>query len=200
MNVRIAQLVSFHAGSWFDDSLEMNEFSVKLWMITQTYSALEQNIAIGRLKHFIFDHLEHTIFVNSEEENKCREFNRVGLNVTSMPGDPADQLIGIMLFHKLNAIMEDRIKVVEIEIGQGSGIVYLHGENETSDDLIMPEWWTTADLTHCDIGLTDSDKVVAIPQNNAWRDLGLAWPEEPTEHPTGNIVVFADFKSTDESK
>ena len=200
MNVRIAQLLTFTAGTWYNDTLEMTEYTIKLWMITNTYNDLEQNIAISRAKHFVFNQIENTIFVNLKEKTKCQEFIRAGLNVTSMPNEPADQLIGIMLFHKLNSIMEDRIKIVEIEISSGSGIVYLHGENETSEDLIIPDWWASSDLTHCDIDLTDSDKVVSIPQNTAWRDLGLAWPDQLDETETGNIVVFADFKQTDETK
>ena len=200
MNVRIAQLFHFNAGSWYDNSLEMSEYSVKLWMITNTYNALEQNIAITRVKHFIFNHLDSTIFVNSAEKSKCAEFIRAGLNITSTPGDPADQLVGIMLFHKLNAIMEDRIKIVEIEVSAGGGVIYLHGENETSDDLVLPDWWATADLTHCDLELVETDKVLSIPQNNAWRDHGLAWPDEPADETTGNVVVFADFKQPDDTK
>ena len=200
MNVRIAQLLSFNAGTWYDNELEMTEYTVKLWMITNTYSDQEQNIAICRVKHFVFDQLENTIFINQSEEDKARDFIKVGLNVTTLPGVPADQLIGIMVFHKLNAIMEDRIKVIEIEISTGSGIVYLHSENETSEDLVQPEWWATPDLTHCDLELTDSDKVLSIAHNTLWRDLELEWPNEEVDDQSGNIVVFADFKHTNETE
>jgi hypothetical protein len=198
MNVRIAQLVNFNAGTWFDGALEMNEYTIKLWMMTQTYDALEQNIAMQRVKHFLYSEIENTIFVNSEEQEKCADLIRVGLNVTSMPGEPADQLIGIMLFHKLNAIMEDRIRIVEIEISAGGGVIYMHSEDETSDLLTYPDWWSSADATHCDPGLKDSDKVLSIPLN--WRDLELAWPVETQDNVSGNIVVFADFKQPDDSK
>jgi hypothetical protein len=200
MNVRIAQLLNFNAGTWYDNSLEMTEYTVKLWLVTQTYAEQEQNIAIRRAKHFVFDCIENTIFVDSFDPAKCTEFIRAGLNVTTMPDAPSDQLIGIMLFHKLNAVMEDRIRIVEIEISSGTGIVYLHSENETFENLLMPDWWTTADLTHCDAELTDSEKVLSIPQHNAWRDLELAWPDTPAEDNLGNVVVFADFKQTDETK
>jgi len=200
MNVRIAQLLNFNAGTWYDDSLEMNEYSIKLWMITNTYNPLEQNIAITRAKHFIFNQIENTIFVESSDALKCEEFVRAGLNVTTLPGNPSDQLIGIMLFHKLNSIMEDRIKIIEIEISAGTGVIYLHSENETSEDLIQPDWWASSDLTHCDFSLVESEKVLSIPQHNAWRDIGLSWPDEPVDNNPGNVVVFADFKQSDETK
>lgn len=200
MNVRIAQLVSFNAGSWYDGALEMTEYSVKLWMITQSFNPEEQNIAILRAKHFIFNQIENTIFVNSVDQAKCIEFSSAGLNVTPLPGDPSDQLIGIMLFHKLNAVMEDRIKILEIEISTGTGIIYLHGENETSEELVPPNWWGSADLVHSDIEPLDSSKVLTLHQNSAWRDLDLAWPDDTDNTEPGNTVVFANFRSNDDTE
>ena len=200
MNVRIAQLVGFNAGAWYDGALEMNQYTVKLWMITQCDSAEEQNIAFRRAKHFIHGELESTIFIDDEEKSKCADLARAGLNITTLPGEPADQLIGIMLFHKLNAIMEGRIAVVEVEISAGDAVIYLHGENETSDDLLRPDWWTSSDLTHSEFTLEDSEKVLSIPQATNWRDLNLAWPGTEESPDTGNIVVFADFKQPNDTK
>ena len=195
MNVRIAQLLSFTAGAWYDDALEMNQYTVKLWMITQSENTLEQTIAFSRMKHFVYTQVDSTIFVDSANA-KAREFVRAGLDVTTMPGDPADQLIGIMLFHKLNAIMEGRIAVVEVEISAGDAVVYLHGENETSESLEQPNWWHSADLDHSDIS-NDPDNVVSLHPEAAWRDVGLAWPSEETavDSATGNVVSFADIKN-----
>jgi len=198
MNVRIAQLLSFTAGAWYDDALEMNQYTVKLWMITQSENTLEQTIAFSRMKHFVHAQLDSTIFVDSANA-KAQEFIRSGLDITTMPGDPADQLIGIMLFHKLNAIMEDRIAVVEVEISAGDAVVYLHGENETSDSLEQPDWWHSADLDHSDI-LDDPDNVVSLHPKAIWRDVGLAWPTEEiaVDSATGNVVSFADIKNDTE--
>jgi hypothetical protein len=124
---------------------------------------------------------------------------QLGLNLTTLPGDPSDQLIGIMLLHKLNAIMEKRIDLVEVEISAGDGVIYLHGENETPEDLAQPDWWSSVDLTHCDIVPEGSDKVLSIPQVN-WRELDMSWPESAESDAPGNIVVFADFKQPDDTK
>jgi hypothetical protein len=150
------------------------------------------------MKHFVHAQLDSTIFVDSASA-KAQEFIRSGLDITTMPGDPADQLIGIMLFHKLNAIMEDRIAVVEVEISAGDAVVYLHGENETSDSLEQPDWWHSADLDHSDI-LDDPDNVVSLHPKAIWRDVGLAWPTEEiaVDSATGNVVSFADIKNDTE--
>jgi hypothetical protein len=195
MNVRIAQVITFPAGSWHEECLEMNQYTIKLWMMTQSADADEQNIAFRRMKCFVHTQLDSTIFLD-QADPKAMEFTQLGLNVTTLPGDPADQLIGIMLFHKLNAIMEGRIDVLEVEISAGDAVIYLHGENETSESLLQPDWWHTADLTHSDVS-ADPDNVVSIHPIIAWRDLELDWPKaEPgIDNATGNVVSFADIKN-----
>jgi len=199
MNVRIAQPFSITAGGWYDDYLEMNQYNIKLWMITQSMSELEQNIAFRRIKHFVHYELNSTVFIDSAETEKCAELSQAGLNITTLPGVPADQLIGIMLFHKLNAIMEGRISVVEVEISAGDAVIYLHGEHETSDDVKQPDWWSTADLIHSDI-IENTENIVSLRSVTRWKDLDLDWPEDSTPTDSGNTIVFADFKSSDDTK
>jgi len=199
MNVRIAQLLSFSAGAWIDGNLEMNQYTVKLWMITQSISEEEQNIAFRRMKHFIYYELDSTIFIDEAEREKCNEFVKAGLGVTTLPGMAADQMIGIMLFHKLNAIMEGRIGVVEVEISAGDAVVYLHGENETSDDLKQPDWWSTPYLVHS-IVLDYDENIVSLRPTITWRDLDLNWPESEELTESGNTIVFADFKSSNDTE
>jgi len=104
-----------------------------------------------------------------------------------------------MLFHKLNAIMEGRIAVVEVEISAGDGVIYLHGENETSSDLKQPDWWSSPDLTHSGI-VTNTENIVSMRPGTTWRELDLAWPDSETPTDPGNTIVFANFKSSDDTK
>jgi hypothetical protein len=201
MNVRIAQLMNFTAGSWYDGALEMNQYTIKLWMITQTHNPEEQNIAFCRTKYFIYNELDSTIFINSDLKEKCAELAHIGFNITTLPGEPVDQLIGIMLHHKLNAIMENRIALVEVEISAGDAVIYLHAENETSESLQIPQWWASSDVVHSEL-TTDSNNVVTIQPVTAWRDLDLAWPNDVVESVTtsGNIVSFTDIKSKNDTE
>jgi hypothetical protein len=192
--------VAFNAGNWFDNSLEMTQYTVKLWMVTQALDTDEQNIAFRRMRHFMQEQIENTIFIDESETVKCVELTQAGLNITTLPGEPSEQLIGIMLFHKLNAIMEGRISLLEIEISAGDGVIYLHGHTETSQDLVAPDWWSTADLAHNNVVVADSDNIVSIPQGTVWRELDLSWPDSADSDSTGNIVVFADFKNANETE
>jgi hypothetical protein len=202
MNVRLKYDMPFTAGVYYDGTLRMNNYSLRLWMTTNSENPADQNVSFERIKYFVYTQIDSTIFVNSKLEDECQRFAQAGLNITTMPGDPVDQLVGIMLYYKLNAITENRMNIVETELSStyGENMAYLHSEFENTLGYEQPDWWTTADLTHSDFEPVDSDKVVSIPQSTAWRDIDLAWSDMPTSEAVGNIVVFADFKQPNETK
>jgi len=202
MNVRLKYDIVFTAGIYYNDALRMNNYSLRLWMITNTHDAVSHNIAFDRIKHFIYSEIDSTIFINSNDQLSCQTFVDAGLKITTLPGEPVDQLVGLMLYYKLNAITESRMTIVETELASvlGDNMAYLHSENETTDDIAQPDWWMSADLVHCDTNLIDPDKVVILHQSSIWRDLDLAWPNVDSVEETGNTVVFADFKGSDDTK
>lgn len=203
MNVRLKYDLAFTAGIYYNNALRMNNYNLRLWMTTNSPDSADQNISFERLKYFIYSQIDSTIFINNELEDQCHRFAQLGLNLTTIPGEPVDQLIGIMLYYKLNAIMEDRMIVVETELSStfGENMTYLHSEHENTIGFKQPDWWTAPNLIHNDFESSDSDNVVAIsPAEIAWRDLDLAWPNEPVQDNTGNVVVFANFKSPDETE
>ena len=128
MNVRLKYDINFTAGIYYNDSLRMNNYSMRLWLLTNTTEAENHNIAFDRLKYFIYSEIDSTIFINQENIKQCQLFATSGLKITSLPGETVDQLIGIMLYYKLNAILEDRLLVVENEISStlGENMTYLH--------------------------------------------------------------------------
>jgi hypothetical protein len=203
MNVRLKHDMHFTAGVYYNGELRMNNYSLRLWMITNTYDASSHNISFDRIKYFIYSEMDSTIFINGNDEEQCQLLVDAGLGITTLPGEPVDQLVGLMLYYKLNAITETRMTIVETELGSimGDSMSYLHSENETTEDVVRPDWWASTDLVHCDTNLIDPDKVVMLHQSSVWRDLDLAWPDvDDGENATGNTVVFADFKSSDDTK
>jgi hypothetical protein len=208
MNVRIQYPLSFTAGIYFNNQMQMNNYVAKLYMMTNTPDGAANNIAFDRIKHFVYSELDSSIFISSEHEEQCKRYIDAGLKITTFPGDPVDQVVGLMLFYKLSAIMEDRIIIGEIEVSSviGEGLIYIHGDNENIDNLDQPAWWHTPDLIHCEGDLIDSDKIVTMHHSSMWRELDLQWPdiedvtEEPNKEESGNTVVFADFKKLDETE
>jgi len=202
MNVRIRHHMTFTAGIYYGNEMRMNNYALTVHMITNSTDSVSHNVAFERIKYFVYNKMDSTIFVNSEQENQCQQFLNCGLSVTTLPGEPVDQLIGLMLYYKLNAIMEDRIIVDETEISSvlGENIVYMHSENENTDVGTIPDWWHTPDCVHCEYILSPADKIVSMHSNSVWRDLDLLWSDSETSEETGNIVVFADFKPGNDTK
>jgi hypothetical protein len=146
--------------------------------------------------------MDSVIFINEAEEETCQQLAAAGLKIATLPAEPVDQIIGMMLYSKLGAIMEDRIIINEVEISSsmGEGITYLHAADESLGPLAEPGWWHDADLVHCNNSLVDDTKVVAMHRASAWRDLTLAWPDVEQNNDTGNTIVFADFKKSDDTE
>jgi hypothetical protein len=192
----------FTAGVYYGDEMRMNNYTAVLHMTTNSTDAVDHNVAFERLKYFVYSKLDSTIFINQDHQEKCKQFVSAGLSVTTLPGEPVDQLIGLMLYYKLNAIMEDRIIVDETEISSmlGENMTYLHSDNEHTDIGELPDWWTTVAPVHSDFVILEADKIVAMHANTVWRELDLLWAETAVESKTGNIVVFQDFKPANETK
>ncbi len=197
MNVRLQYTAQFTAGVHYHDRLIMNNYTFRAYMVTNVVESEQTNTAFERLKYFIDEEMASTVFINSENIDACQRYLAAGMNITTLPNEPVDQIVGVMLFHKLNAIMEERISIIEVECSSqlGDNMIYIHSENEVTNDLVLPDWWTTADVVHCDTNLIDSDNVLSLLRSNVWRELDLAWPIEATLE-TGNIV-FADFGKDD---
>lgn len=198
--------MSFNAGVFYNGVMIMNNYHVRVWLITNHSDPTSQNVAFERLKYFVYNTLDSSIFINSENQSQCQKYADAGLKITTMPGEPVDQLIGIVLHCKLKSIMEDRILIEETEISStlGEHITYLHCEGEGVNLPQYPDWCLSSDLSHYDTNLIEPDNVLSMPKLGAWRDLELSWPEdlEPSvaTTQTGNTIVFADFKRSDETK
>jgi hypothetical protein len=143
------------------------------------------------------------VFINSAEADQCRAFAAAGINVTTLPEDPLDQVIGIMLYCKLNSVLEDRMIIDEIEICSelGENIAYLHNSQDAQGPFADTGWWHEPDAVHCDSTIVENEKTVALHHIGAgWRELGLNWDQSITISVNDdNKVVFADF-AKDETK
>lgn len=202
MNVRIRHTLTFAAGIHYGGETQMNSYCLTLHMTTNSTDATSHNVAYERIKYFVYNCIDSTIFLNRDNEKQARLFMNAGMSITTLPGEPVDQLIGLMLHYKLNAIMEERMVLEETEISStlGENIVYLHGNYENTDIPQVSDWWTTPDTLHSDFVSLETDKIVSMHASNVWRELELMWPESAEKSETGNIVVFADFKPNDDTK
>jgi hypothetical protein len=202
MNVRLQYNITFPAAAWFDDELMMTNYTLSIKLLTQTMDPQDQNIAMERIKYFLLNELHSTIFINQTDAERAEIFTDIGLNVTTLPEEPVDQVVGIMLFYKLNAIMEGRMKVTEMIFSSeaGDSIEYFHSEAELTDLFPETGWWHDATLCHSSVELEDEEddketNVVSISTDNEWEDQELGWAQEEVTTDLGQ-VVFANFGQT----
>jgi len=201
MNVRLKYSTVFTAGVFYDSQLLMNNYKLTIEFTTVSDDPRDQNIALDRIRYFVQHQLESSVFINGTNREQCELLSRAGVRLTTLPEEPVDQVVGIMLHCKLNAIAEDRMIVTQTEISSelGENIAYLHDDDEQLGPLSDAGWWQDSDASHCDRQLIFTDNVVTMNFNRSWRELNLQWTQESSviEVDHDNKLVFADFQKDD---
>ena len=196
MNVRLNYPFSFTAGIVYQGALRMNTYSARVWMTTATEESQDHNVAYERMRYLVENIIDSSIFVEHTDIDRCRALAAAGVNVITLPAEPVDQIIGLMLYCKLNAVMQDRIIIHDIEISSslGEGMVYLHNDEENIGPFADDGWWNEPDTSCCHQSLLRVDNVMMMPASPNWRDLALVWKDDADQpEETGNTIVFADF-------
>lgn len=194
MNVRLQYELEFMAGIYYEGRLQLNSYSVSLQLLTQSVNAVVTNIAMERLKAFVYSELCDTVFVGPEDHDKAEMLTVLGMNVTTLPDEPVDQIIGVMLYCKLNAVMEGHMLVTKLDIQSylGDSVWYQHDEDDATGPFKEDGWWHEAGCRHSFDPEPQADNVVKVA-NKGWTEYRLDWPETQPEN-TGNTVVFANFQ------
>lgn len=193
MNIRLQTDLEFMAAVYMENSLKINNYSLSVQLCTNTSEEREINIAMDRLKIFVQAELADAVFVNQEESGPAEMLALLGANVVTLPEEPVDQIIGLMLYCKLTAIMEDRMIIENLDISSslGDNVIYLHNEEDALGPFQQTGWWHAADITHSDIEFEDdSDRknVVKVP-NTGWSFYGLCWNQGKKNTQDGTVVV-----------
>lgn len=194
MNVRLQYDLEFLAGIYYEDTLQMNKYSVSMNLLTKTKDSASTNIAMDRIKAFIFGELDSTVFINQNNMERAEFLQMIGANVTTLPEEPVDQIIGMMLYYKLNAITEGRMAVTALDLcsSLGDSVWYQHDEDDLSGPFAQHGWWHDATIQHETIEHDPDPGNVVKVMSTGWYELGLDWPE--TQLPANaNVVVFANF-------
>ena len=198
MNVRLKKTFGWYSGLVHQETFSVNHCSVEINMLTVSPSNDEQNIAYERMKFFVHSLLDDCILI-SEQSPLLPQYQKTGARVIVLPDEPVDQVVGMMLYLKLNAIMENRIVVTDVELWSkaGDSVSYLHSVGESLGPLVQSGWWTDPRPVCLSPGDKSSQgKIVNLDRIPEWRDHGLEWDQESESE---NSVVFAKF-GRDEDK
>ena len=194
MNVRLQYDLDFLAGIYYEDQLQMNSYSVSLNLLTKTKDSASTNIALDRAKAFVHGALESSVFINQANMERAEFMQMMGIRVTTLPEEPVDQIIGMMLYYKLNAIMEGRMAVTGLDISStlGDSVWYQHDEEDAAGPFAVDGWWHRASMQHESVEREPEPGNIVKVTSTGWYELNLEWPEN-TAPVSDNTVVFANF-------
>lgn len=203
MNVRLKYDTSFTAGVHWMDKLYMTNYDVNIRLVTNTVDSEAQNIAMMRLKSMVNDQFSNCVFINQNNQKQIKQYLSAGIEVVTIPEDPVDQVIGIMLFCKLNAVMEGRMLVSDLEVTSelGDMIYYVHSMEENTGPFADDGWWSNPEPVHNDISRyikrVNDERIVEMQKHQTWKDFGFQWDaEEPVNEST---VVYVEFPKNNEN-
>jgi len=198
MNVRLRYEMTFTAGIYYAQQMKMNNYDLIIHFSTNTESVEDHNIALERIKYFVDEILDSTIFIQQGRTEQLKLFSDAGCKVTTLPEEPVDQIVGMMLYTKFDAITEDYLKIVEIELASslGGNVYYKHNLLESLGPLEDPGWWSQNNLVHNDLSsINDDVKIYKIARDISWHDVDLHWTTDETPEPTTTAeIVFGRFQ------
>lgn len=199
MNARLKKSFGFYSGMFYQGKFMVNHWNVQLDLLTVSESADQQNIAYERMKYWMHHVIDDSILI-AHDDPALATVSDLNARILVLPDEPVDQIIGIMLYLKLNAIMENRMIVVGTEIWstQGDQTSYIHigGEN-LGPNLGQDGWWSDSRPVFSVARNQTTGKVVTLDRGAEWKDVGLAWESRDGER--SDTVVFAKFPK-DEDK
>lgn len=185
MNTQIEKDFYFQAGVHFEGKFYINSFDLTLSLSVETDSIREQNIAMDRITHFLEQVIQNSVLVPTVDTISIEKYKNAGLKVCELPEEPYDQIVSLVLMQKLNAVMENRLKVTDLILGStmSDGVRYTV-EQETAKTLLSGNhWWNKSSIcmnnqeAHC-TGDNSKDNIVKLFDDMHWTELGLAWKEK----------------------
>lgn len=191
MNPRIEKDFYFQTAMHFQGQFYVNSYDLTLSMLVETDDIREQNIAMERTVHFLSSVLQNSILVKSSKHNTVEDvkviekYKNADIRVCELPEEPYDQILGMALIQKLNAIMEGRLKITDMVIGSVlSDDVRFSLVSEVAEAaLVGNHWWNKSSICINNDELKAAEtktkgNIVKLFDDSAWVDLGLSWKEK----------------------
>lgn len=161
----------------FNGKYMVNFYEMGASMTINTLDAPDQNTAVERITHFIGTVIEDCIFVCDKEKDAIDKYTKAGMRVCAIPEEPYDQIVGLILMNKCNAIMENRIVMTDIVFGSKlSNLIRFELSNETAEaEFSGDQWWNLP--TTCIVSKKKKEKIVNLFDHKCddWAELELTW-------------------------
>lgn len=199
MTARIHRSFDLQMGVHFTGEFYMNLYEIDLSFNVESDSIKEQNIALDRIKYYLSECLEHSVLVHDVEDKAIEKYMNADLRVCVLPEEPYDQIVGIMLLVKLNAITEGKLVITDISIGSrmSDDVRCLHSVEENTGPFALKGWWndTSTKINNYTVSNKGKKIVKLFKPPVDWEEVNLEYKEkEPFLKSTSSSeIVFANF-------
>ena len=153
-------------------------------MEVETESIREQNIAMERIKYFLNECLENGIFVQDNEHKIIEKYTTCGFKVCTVPEEPYDQIISLLLLIKLNSITEGRLIITDMTLGSriSDDVKFICDIESPRGPVELPGWWMDNGTSISDPikKSVKKDKIVKLfkTPSTDWAEYNLVWKEK----------------------
>lgn len=179
MSTRIEKDFVFHSAVHFNDKFLINSFKTTLSIIVETEDIREQNVAMDRIDYFFHEILNNSLFIDENLTENIKVYKNAGIKIISLPEEPYDQIIGMVLLLKLNSIMEGKMHITDLNIGSYlSDWVRFTIVSEIAEHLFEDNQWFHNNTLETENNTQNESKVVKLFED-CWSELGLSWKDKP---------------------
>ena len=194
MNVRLIKSWTWQSGIAYKDIFYINTYVATVHMHTTSMHDSDLNVAYGRIDYWFDEVMQDSVLMQADAPS-VKAYAATGQRLLLFPDQPVDQLVGIMLCLKLNAIAEGRLVITDIDISSvhGADMIYQHNQSEAVGPMAVAGWWNDArPVWNHATSSTRGSKVVSLNRTADWHSLELDWQSTPANDRDSSIV-FADF-------
>jgi len=176
--------------------LRIVPYHVQVDMTTNSADNHQLNCAFARIKHWSYAVMQEAVLI-SQDHPALDAWQKIHSRCLIFPEDPVDQLVGIMLWRKFTAIVQDRLLITRVSIASplDEGMIYHHEESEPQGCFWAEGWWSDPRPTW----YPDSSKsrgrgkVINLHRGPEWKDHGLDWDEEDDAPDPDTVTKITDF-------
>ena len=199
MSVRLIKTYHWSSGVIWDGSFMINNYEARLDLLAETPDPELQNLAYNRMNYWIYNVMQDAVLIGPDNDT-IAAYQATGQRLVIMPDEPVDQLVGMMLYSKLNAIMEQHIRISELAIGSrlGDDMFYVHDQEEDLGPFSDLGWWQDPRPRWSDAKSRRSkNNVIAINRAPEWKELDLDWNPAAQQNQDSD-VLFASFRKDED--
>lgn len=177
----------------YEDLLLPNQYHLKMHFDVATDDSDEQNVAFDRIKFFVDNVLQDSIFCQVDDPRIDFYMKSFKQKIVTFAHAPQDLTIVSHIYSKFNQITEGRLEIHDMELGSrlGNNITVNFGEDFFEDSGMLFDhemikaaekspWWFREDCGSADFFRMDEEtkELAFVTDVSGWEDTGLTWPDQ----------------------